>query len=110
MGSDGKPIPPALVVSGNRSFLVYAVVPHGKGEPVTVTIAREPGWKLAGVLAVQDTVARTVERLARLGLDALARPFAAGRQGALSVRWSGSIPRTAMKARAAQARLQKQTR
>src|SRR5690606_10262890 len=98
-GADGQPVPPALVVSGNRSFLVYAVVPDQDADAVTVGIAREPGWKLAGVLGAQDTVGSVVDRLARLGLDALVRQYATGRSGAVTIRWAGSVPRTAEKAR-----------
>lgn len=103
-GQDGAPLPPALVVSGNRSFLVYAIVPDEKNGAVTVGIAREAGWKLAGVLGARDTVSSVVDLLARIGLDALARPYATGREGAVAIRWSGRIPKNALKAHAARER------
>ena len=100
IGADGKEVPPALVVSGNRSFLVYAVVPHGKGDPVIVSVARDPAWDVAGTMAATDTVAGLVDRLSRSGLDALARPLAGGRGGEVALRWSGKVPREAVRARA----------
>src|SRR5690606_39065473 len=102
---NGDPVPPALVVSGNRSFLVYAVIPDEKAGAVEVGVARESGWKLAGVLGAQDTVSSVVDRLARLGLDAITRPYATGREGAVAIRWSGKIPKNARKAPAARERL-----
>lgn len=102
---NGDPVPPALVVSGNRSFLVYAVIPDEKAGAVEVGVARESGWKLAGVLGAQDTVSSVVDRLARLGLDAITRPYATGREGAVAIRWSGKIPKNARKALAARERL-----
>ncbi|MHB1169955.1 MAG: hypothetical protein ACYC28_11825, partial [Longimicrobiales bacterium] len=104
-GQDGAPLPPALVVSGNRSFLVYAVVPDDKTGAIEVGIAREAGWKLAGVLGAQDTVSSVVDRLARVGLDAITRPYATGRDGAVSIRWTGRIPKNAQKALNARERL-----
>src|SRR5690606_41863954 len=64
---NGDPVPPALVVSGNRSFLVYAMIPDEKAGAVGVGVARESGWKRPGVLGAQPTGCNDGDRLAPPG-------------------------------------------
>src|SRR5262249_17725624 len=87
-GRDGQPLPPAVVVAGNRSCLVYTLVPLSCKEalPVRVSIASEERWHLAGVLGTRDPVASLVQRLARSSLESLVRPLAEG-HGTIMLRW-----------------------
>ena len=74
-GDDGLPLPPVALASGNRTFLAYRVVPgvptgtSAIPEPVTVTVASEPGWHLVGVLAGTGDPSDVLAGLAVRGLD-----------------------------------------
>lgn len=85
-GPDGRPLPPTVVASGARSAVVYPIEP--RGGTVTVTVASEAGWHLAGVLGGPDLVAVT-DAVAERGLDAAVRPMAAG-SGRVSLTWKGA--------------------
>jgi hypothetical protein len=79
LGSDGRPLAPALLVMGNRSVLVYAVKPD-KG-PISVAVAASGDWTLAGVLASPELPAALVERLDGTGLDRALAAHGAGKKG-----------------------------
>ena len=85
-GPSGAPLPPTVVASGARSAVVYPIEP-GEGA-VTVTVASEAGWHLAGVLGGTDPVA-VADTVAERGLDAAIRPMAAG-SGRVSLTWKGA--------------------
>jgi len=55
IAADGKAIPPTVIVSGVRSAVVYPIAPNDSG-PVTVTVASEAAWHLAGVFGGTDVV------------------------------------------------------
>ncbi|HEX3609322.1 MAG TPA: DUF6603 domain-containing protein [Solirubrobacterales bacterium] len=82
-GPDGQPLPPTVVASGVRSVAVYPIEPDGNA--VTVTVAGEAAWNLAGVLGGSD-VATIADTVAERGLDAAIRPIAAG-GGRVSLSW-----------------------
>jgi hypothetical protein len=100
-GADGNPRPPTIVALGNRSALVYALVPDVVGRvprPVSVGVATQAGWHLAGVLGLAGDPDRgaaageLVDRLGRNGVDGVVRPLveapAAGSDGVLAtLRW-----------------------
>jgi hypothetical protein len=89
------------VALGNRSALVYALVPDVVGRvprPVSVGVATQAGWHLAGVLGLAGDPDRgaaagdLVDRLGRNGVDGVVRPLveapAAGSDGVLAtLRW-----------------------
>jgi large repetitive protein len=82
-GHDGQPLAPTVVASGARSAVVYPIEP--REDVVTVTVASEAAWHLAGVLAGGD-VATVADTVAERGLDAAVRPMAAG-GGRVSLSW-----------------------
>jgi large repetitive protein len=80
---------PVVVVADNRSLVAYDVVPHGQS-PVTVTVATEEGWSLAGVFgAVGIGAEAAVAPLAAQGLDTALRPLAPGQGGSVRLFWIG---------------------
>jgi large repetitive protein len=82
-GADGQPLAPTVVAAGARSAVVYPIEP--REDVVTVTVASEAAWSLAGVLAGGD-VATVADTVAERGLDAAVRPMAAG-GGRVSLSW-----------------------
>jgi hypothetical protein len=82
-GPDGRPLSPTVVASGARSAVVYPIEP--REDAVTVTVASEAGWHLAGVLGGTDVVT-VADAVAERGLDAAVRPIAAG-SGRVSLTW-----------------------
>jgi hypothetical protein len=87
--SDGSPAPPRAVVRANRTFLIYDVMPDGAGA-VTITVASDAGWHLAGVMGgtvASDTVADWVTNR---GLDAIVRPVLPGAGGSRTLQWIGA--------------------
>jgi hypothetical protein len=85
----GNETPPVVVVADNRSLVAYEVVPRGQ-VPVTVTVATEAGWSLAGVFgAVGITAEAAVAPLAAQGLDTALRPLAPGHGGSVRLFWIG---------------------
>ena len=91
----GAARPPVLLTTENRSVLAYDVVPDS-AQPVTVTIASEAGWSLAGVMGAAGlTAAGALAIVSGRGLDAALRPIAPGAAGPSRLDWSGeSRPRT----------------
>jgi len=80
---------PVSLVTGGRTFLLYEVDSAG---PVTVTVASDAGWRLAGVLGAVGSVADVAGVLARGGLDTAVAPLMLGTAGALRIGWAGVDP------------------
>jgi hypothetical protein len=87
-GDDGAPLPPTVLVSGNRTFLAYRVVRAGDAA-VAVTIASGTGWHLVGVLGGSGDPADLVGALAARGFDAALGTAACG-PGQVDVRWQAA--------------------
>ncbi len=87
---------PVVLIADNRSLLAYEVQPDGDG-PVTVTVASDRGWSLAGVFATAGiSAAAAVAPLAEHGFDAALRPLAPGNGGSARLYWVGAdVPDTA---------------
>ena len=86
--ASGEERPPVVLTAENRSVLAYDVVPSQEGGPVTVTVATEQGWSLAGVLgAVGTTADSAVAAVAARGLDASLRPLVPGSGGGVRLVW-----------------------
>jgi hypothetical protein len=85
-GPDGRPRPPDVVALGNRTALVYPVEPAPRG-PLSVDVASQAGWHLAGVLAAAGDPAQLVDRLGRHGVDAVVRPLVAPVADLVTLRW-----------------------
>lgn len=92
----GRPVPPTLVVQGQRSILVYALRKRRVEDPgtVAVSVAREQGWRLAGVLGAVADAGTLAERLSGAGLDTVMQPLATGRGGAVRLGWVSPRRRT----------------
>ena len=85
--------PPELLMAENRSVLAYDVVPAGDEVPVTVRVATEQGWSLAGVLAAVGTSAtQALAGISAHGLDAALRPLVPGRGGGCRLAWRAAEP------------------
>jgi hypothetical protein len=90
-GADGEPLAPEVVVTGNRTVLLYAVTPgtpRRASEGLVVSVARQRGVHLAGVLGDVAAPAIVAERFARRGLDALPRPLVESTAGEITLGWS----------------------
>jgi hypothetical protein len=82
--------PPVVLAMENRSVLAYEVVPTDDG-PVSVTIASELGWSLAGVMGSELlTDEGAIALISARGLDAAVRPFAVGSEGVTRLKWDGA--------------------
>ena len=84
--ADGSSAPPRAVVRANRTFLIYDVVPDGKSA-VTVTVASDTGWHLAGVLGGMASVDVVASLATGRGLDAMVRPVLPGVGGSRTLQW-----------------------
>jgi hypothetical protein len=88
----GAPRAARGVVRGNRTFLLYEIVPE-RSAPVAVTVASQDGWHLAGVMAGTAPIGVLADLLTTRGLDAIVRPVSAGATGTRTLKWtSGSAP------------------
>jgi hypothetical protein len=96
----GRETPPVLLTVENRSVLAYDIVPDlprddGRpAKPVTVTVASEANWSLAGVLGSDALAARAAAALVGArGLEAALRPAVARNLTVAArpslLRWSG---------------------
>ena len=92
--ADGTPAPPRSVVRANRTLLIYDVVPDDGALAVTVSVASQDGWHLAGVLGSRGSAADAADLLAARGLDAAARAPLPGTGGARGLAWSDPSPAT----------------
>ncbi|MFL5937814.1 MAG: DUF6603 domain-containing protein [Gaiellaceae bacterium] len=92
LDADGKEHPPIVLNAENRTVLAYEIEPSPEDatRPITVTIATEEGWSLAGVLGAVGTTARSaIALIAERGLDAALRPIVPGKGGGASLVWLG---------------------
>lgn len=94
-GPDGQPVPPVVVVVATRTVLIYSIVPRRGSRlaaGITIAIASQAGWHLAGVLAGMDPPGVMAQRLTEHGLDALVQPHVSGRSGDVKMGWSSDEP------------------
>ncbi len=87
--AQGEPLPPTLVVRGQRVALVYDLLGDAGSSGVTLSVASEDGWHLTGVVAALDGDTREslVAQLAQTTLDRLVRgPLSSG-AGQATVGW-----------------------
>jgi hypothetical protein len=100
MGPDGAPRLPTVVSVGQRSVLIYAIVPdiatRRGAVGITVSVARQDGVRLAGVLGGTETPDAMADRIARNGLDAVVQPLVPTTGGTVRLAWvdGTSIPPT----------------
>ena len=96
IGQDRLPIPPTVVVAGNRSALIYAIrpqlTPAGVASAVTVSVASQNGWHLVGVMAGNESVELLARRITRNGMDGLVQPLISSHEGVVQLQWAGSGP------------------
>lgn len=85
--ADGSLVPPQVVLSGGRTALVYDVVPDGKGEPVSVTVASGEHLHLSGVLGAAGTAVALAEALERRDISELVAPLVSVPEGQAHLRW-----------------------
>jgi hypothetical protein len=83
----GTALPPAVVALGNRSALVHALVPD-TAAGVSVGVATQAGWHVAGVLGSVVGVGDLVDRLTRHGVDAIVSPLVAAGGDPVGLGWS----------------------
>jgi hypothetical protein len=90
----GKAIPPTVIVIGSRSLLIYGIRPHAgrQDDAILVSVGREQGWRVAGVLASTDAPDALADRLLVAGLERAVRPLAEGREGAITLSWAAERP------------------
>jgi hypothetical protein len=85
-GVDVDPDPPSMVVSGARVYAAFAVTPDGDG-PVTVTVASDERWELAGAFGAAAPKDEVVRRVRHEGLDRLLAPLVASPLGQSTATW-----------------------
>ena len=85
--ADGQPVAPTVVVSGARTFLLYAVSPDAQAALVEVTVASDARWRLAAVLGGPADVATTASQLGAQGAAALAAALVRDPTGSARVTW-----------------------
>jgi hypothetical protein len=85
---DGSEGPPGAVVRANRTFLIYDIVPTGK-IAVTVSVASDEGWHLAGVLGGTVPADIVAGWVTDRGIDAVVRPVLPGNGGSRTLQWIG---------------------
>ncbi len=85
-----KPLPPTLIIVGHRSILIYSIRMHSEenASAIQVTVAREEGWRVAGVLASELDVDDLADRLTENGIERALQPLAVARRGAVRLSWS----------------------
>jgi hypothetical protein len=102
----GVPQRPVVLVIGSRSVLVYAIKRRaGRDDSaVQVSVAREEGWRVSGVLASTGDADSLADRLLDDGFERAVRPLAEGRQGSVTLSWQpgrrGTTPPVRPKAKA----------
>jgi hypothetical protein len=94
-GTSSSPVPPTIVVVGNRSVLIYPIVMKGAPigavpGPFTVSVMSQDGWHLAGVMAANDTPKSLALRFSAAGPDSLVQPLIRSRTGPVTVHWGPS--------------------
>ncbi len=90
IGPDGLPLPPVLVSMGNRSLLVYELqAQKGKQQPdIAVSIARQAGFRIAGVMASARAADSVVNQIENYSFDQLVQPLAPGPGAAVKLKWT----------------------
>jgi large repetitive protein len=83
-----KPLAPTLITVGHRSILVYAIRADEKVGAVQVTVAREEGWRVAGVLGSELDADALADRLTENGIERAVQPLAIAREGVVRLSWS----------------------
>jgi hypothetical protein len=84
--ADGSPAPPRAVVRANRTFLIYDLEPVGKN-PVTITVASDDGWHLAGVMGGTVAADAVAQWVTDRGIDTVVRPVLPGTGGSRTLQW-----------------------
>ena len=95
----GIALPPTVVALGNRSALVYALVPDvsalGDGAAssagVSVAVATQAGWHVTGALGSVAGVGDLVDRLTRHGVNAVVSPLVASGGNLVRLGWSAEF-------------------
>ena len=92
LDAEGEPVPPVIVVGGDRTTAVYAVVPtvdpaERVAPPINVTIASSDHWHLAGVVGLQGTVDALAARLSERGVDGVIGNVVTEPEGVGRVAW-----------------------
>jgi hypothetical protein len=92
LGPDGKAVPPTVVVAGNRSVLIYSLSAPAAGippvpGPITISVASQSNWHVAGVMATADLPAALADRVTRFGLDAIVQPLVSSHGGSVQLQW-----------------------
>jgi hypothetical protein len=85
----GVPLRPVVLVIGSRSVLIYAIKRRaGRDDSaVQVSVAREEGWRVSGVLASTGDADSLADRLLDDGFERAVRPLAEGQQGNVTLSW-----------------------
>lgn len=95
---EGRPLRPAVSVSGTRAIAVFDVVPDPKAVAVRVTVASDERWLLAGVVGAtgEGAAASLAGRLAMGGMAGVAGTLVGDPLGSSLVRWSPpkTVPHT----------------
>jgi hypothetical protein len=80
---------PVVLVIGSRSVLIYAIMRRaGRDEnAVQLSIAREEGWRVAGVMASTGDPDSLADRLLDDGFERAVRPLAEGQKGNVVLSW-----------------------
>ena len=90
-GTDGRDLPPTVVLGGGQAVLVFAVEPEGRpGEPpvpVVVRVVAGGQWQVTGVLGGEVDTATLVGVLTRRGVVAAAGRLLAGTGRGCRVSW-----------------------
>ena len=72
IGSDARPIPPLMVVSGDQVFGIFAVKPSEEGGPwVTVSIESDERWTVTAVAGTVGRPESLLDDLSGADLDSL---------------------------------------
>jgi large repetitive protein len=85
------PLPPLAVTTGSRAVLLFDVRPTGAAR-VTVTVARDRGWSVAGVLSAPRTAASVAGQLRQRGIDGLVAGLTERSSRSSTLRWIGATP------------------
>jgi len=84
--------PPVVLTAEQRNVVAYDIVPElgDDRQPVTVTVASEEGFAVAGVLGAEDLTAESaIAVISARGLDAATAPVAVGGSGITRLEWRG---------------------
>jgi hypothetical protein len=96
----GAPLAPTVAVAGNRSVLIYPIVPPPPAittnlqppRPVIVSIASQNNWHIAGVMGGNESVESVAARVAQKGPDGLLQPIVPASGGSVTFQWLPAPP------------------